>query len=61
MRTGNTGPGDAAGVAVTELRALGSVVGVGDDIVWLRLEAHIAVAVLQCVHRCASHTPSSAY
>ena len=54
--TSNASPGDAVWGAGAVLGALGSVVGVGNDLVRVRLEADKAVGVLECVRGCKKHS-----
>ena len=57
--TSNTGPGDTVGAASAVLGALGSVVGVGNDLVRVRLEADKAVGVLERVGGCTERNQIS--
>lgn len=62
VRTSNASPGDAAGVLLAKLRALGSIVGVGNHVVGLSLEAlegWVSARVLQRVQGCAQQPQHS--
>lgn len=57
--TSNTRPGDTVRAAGAVLRALGSVVGVGNYLVGVRLEADKAIGVLEGVWSCTEYSPTS--
>ena len=59
--TSNTSPGDTVGAAGAVLGALGSVVGVGNHLVRVRLEADKAIGVLEGVWGCTEHSRKSAH